>query len=61
MKRELTREFKKKDTQSNGTISVTQWCEVMKAVTGLDLPWRTMKPKLVRGDAAEPSKVGESK
>lgn len=57
MKGELTKEFKRKDSDKAGTITATHWCEIMKSVTGLDLPWRTLKPKLVTGAAGDINKV----
>lgn len=30
-------------------MTVTSWCDCMKRITGLDLPWRTMRTKLVKG------------
>lgn len=57
MKGELTSEFRKHDPNSSGTVTATQWCEIMKRITGLDLPWRTMKDKLVKAVPSEPNKV----
>ena len=57
MKGELTSEFRKHDSDSSGNISVTLWCDIMKKVTGLDLPWRTMKDKIVKTAPSDSNKV----
>ena len=49
MKGDLVREFKRYDAGDTGNISVSNWCESMMSVTGLNLPWRTMRQKLVKG------------
>lgn len=57
MKGELTSSFRKHDPEHTGMITATQWCDVMKSVTGLDLPWRTMKSKLVKAVSNDTSRV----
>ncbi|XP_001663541.2 serine/threonine-protein phosphatase rdgC [Aedes aegypti] len=47
---ELEREFKTRDTQNAGILSVTKWCEAMEAATNLGLPWRMLRDKLAPVD-----------
>ncbi|XP_062711459.1 serine/threonine-protein phosphatase rdgC isoform X2 [Aedes albopictus] len=47
---ELEREFKTRDTQNTGMLTVTKWCEAMEAATNLGLPWRMLRDKLAPVD-----------
>lgn len=31
---------------SSGTVSVSEWAQVLESVLRLDLPWRTLRPHL---------------
>ncbi|KAG8240740.1 protein phosphatase, EF-hand calcium binding domain [Homalodisca vitripennis] len=53
----LLEAFRKADSNNTGLISVTDWCTVMEARTGLSLPWRMLKEKLVSVDSAGSGKV----
>lgn len=48
LKGELLKEFSKHDKKNAGQISVVEWCDSMKLTTGLDLPWRMLREKLVK-------------
>ncbi|KAG4066467.1 hypothetical protein HA402_007103 [Bradysia odoriphaga] len=43
---ELEKEFKDRDPESTGVISLSKWCEAMEAATKLGLPWRLLRDKL---------------
>ena len=60
MKGDLVREFKKFDAGDTGNISVSNWCESMMSVTGLNLPWRSMRQKLVKGLSSDLTKVSNN-
>lgn len=53
MKNELIHEFKEHDKKNTGNITIANWCESMKSVTTLNLPWRTMRQKLVKGYSSD--------
>ncbi|XP_067934923.1 serine/threonine-protein phosphatase with EF-hands pef-1-like [Watersipora subatra] len=57
LKGELTSEFRKHDPASSGNITASAWCDSVKSVTGLDLPWRTMRDKLVKSVPGDTNKV----
>nr|XP_022902059.1 serine/threonine-protein phosphatase rdgC-like [Onthophagus taurus] len=40
-------EFKKYDVNQSGFITISEWCSAMLTATGLSLPWRILKDKLV--------------
>nr|CAD7256021.1 unnamed protein product [Timema shepardi]CAD7567564.1 unnamed protein product [Timema californicum] len=48
----LLEEFKKHDPENTGLITVTQWCTALETRTGLSIPWRMLREKLVNMDAA---------
>ena len=60
MKGDLVREFKRYDAGDTGSISVSNWCESMMSVTGLNLPWRTMRQKLVKVLSSDLTKVSNN-
>ncbi|XP_030767098.1 serine/threonine-protein phosphatase rdgC [Sitophilus oryzae] len=43
----IENEFAKLDPENTGLISVTQWCLTLERCTGLQIPWRLLKEKLV--------------
>ncbi|XP_050498182.1 serine/threonine-protein phosphatase rdgC isoform X2 [Diabrotica virgifera virgifera] len=47
----LEEAFAEADPESTGLISITQWCVALEEITGLQLPWRMLKDKLVAVDA----------
>lgn len=49
-KNRLVQAYKQKDTLNNGVMSVNDWCSVTREVLNLSLPWRTLRPKLVKLD-----------
>ncbi|XP_049810446.1 serine/threonine-protein phosphatase rdgC [Schistocerca nitens] len=46
----LLAEFRTHDPGDTGFITVSEWCAAMEAKTGLTLPWRMLKDKLVSVD-----------
>lgn len=56
-KDKLIEEFKANDPNNTGLITVSEWCHVMEVRTGLCLPWRMLKEKLVSVDPAGSGKV----
>ncbi|CAB3376156.1 Hypothetical predicted protein, partial [Cloeon dipterum] len=49
----LEAEFKTRDPESKGTISVKEWCEAMQNGTGLSVPWRLLRDRVLSPAAAE--------
>ncbi|KAF4533350.1 hypothetical protein B566_EDAN002747 [Ephemera danica] len=49
----LETEFRTRDPQSTGTMSVGEWCEAMQAGTGLAVPWRMLRDRVLSPLAAE--------
>lgn len=49
---QLLKEFKDRDVESNGKISVLQWSEAMEVVTNFKLPWRLLRDKLTVSNEA---------
>ncbi|XP_023013266.2 retinal degeneration C isoform X1 [Leptinotarsa decemlineata] len=49
-KTKLEEAFAKADPEDTGYISITQWCVALQEATGLQLPWRMLKDKLVTID-----------
>nr|XP_046191790.1 serine/threonine-protein phosphatase with EF-hands 1-like isoform X6 [Oncorhynchus gorbuscha] len=45
---ELMAAFQQYDTSNSGCISVSEWALVVESVVRLDLPWRTLRPRLAR-------------
>ncbi|XP_062383998.1 serine/threonine-protein phosphatase with EF-hands 1 [Sardina pilchardus] len=45
---ELMAVFQQYDTNNTGCISVGDWAQVVELVLNLDLPWRTLRPRLAR-------------
>ncbi|XP_053561239.1 serine/threonine-protein phosphatase with EF-hands 1 [Bombina bombina] len=45
---DLMKAFKVFDKEETGTISISEWASAMKAVLHLDLPWRTLRSRLVQ-------------
>ncbi|CRK98102.1 CLUMA_CG011470, isoform A [Clunio marinus] len=45
-KTQLQKEFKERDSDNTGRISLCQWSEAMEAVTNFKLPWRLLREKL---------------
>lgn len=45
---ELMAGFKQIDQNNTGHVSVSEWTQVLESVLRLDLPWRTLRPHLVR-------------
>ncbi|XP_041936102.1 serine/threonine-protein phosphatase with EF-hands 1 [Alosa sapidissima] len=45
---ELMAVFQQYDTNNTGCISVSDWAQVVESVLRLDLPWRTLRPRLTR-------------
>ncbi|KAL1116173.1 hypothetical protein AAG570_005668, partial [Ranatra chinensis] len=46
----LIQEFAAQDPEGTGQITVAQWCNSMEKVTGLNIPWRMLRMKLVTVD-----------
>ena len=46
------KEFKDRDVENNGKISVLQWSEAMEVVTNFKLPWRLLRDKLTVSNEA---------
>lgn len=49
---QLLKEFKDRDVENNGKISVLQWSEAMEVVTNFKLPWRLLRDKLTVSNEA---------
>lgn len=47
---QLIEEFRQQDPYDTGFISVSDWCNTMEKRTGLMLPWRMLRDKLVNTD-----------
>ncbi|XP_053313388.1 serine/threonine-protein phosphatase with EF-hands 1 [Spea bombifrons] len=47
-KTDLIKAFKEHDPKGTGTISTSEWASSVEAVLHLDLPWRTLRSRLVR-------------
>jgi len=47
-KTRLITEYKQKDVEKNGTISINDWCQVTTDVLELKLPWRMLRSRLVK-------------
>ncbi|XP_007259430.3 serine/threonine-protein phosphatase with EF-hands 1 isoform X2 [Astyanax mexicanus] len=45
---ELMAFFQQYDINNTGRISINEWAQVLDTVLRLDLPWRTLRPRLVR-------------
>lgn len=45
---ELIAAFKQYDTYNTGTVSTSDWASAVESVLRLDLPWRTLRSRLVR-------------
>ncbi|XP_033864198.3 serine/threonine-protein phosphatase with EF-hands 1-like isoform X4 [Acipenser ruthenus] len=45
---ELIAAFKQYDTYNTGTVSTSDWASAVESVLRLDLPWRTLRLRLVR-------------
>ncbi|XP_067116777.1 serine/threonine-protein phosphatase with EF-hands 1 [Osmerus mordax] len=45
---ELMTGFQQYDLNNTGCISISEWAQVVEAVLRLDLPWRTLRPRLAR-------------
>ncbi|KAG7215268.1 hypothetical protein INR49_022645 [Caranx melampygus] len=43
---ELMAGFQQHDQNKTGTVSVSEWAQVLESVLRLDLPWRTLRPHL---------------
>ncbi|XP_054267756.1 serine/threonine-protein phosphatase rdgC-like [Macrosteles quadrilineatus] len=49
--------FRRSDNHDTGLVTVSEWCSAMEETTGLSLPWRMLKEKLVLMDPAGSGKV----
>ncbi|OPL21695.1 serine 2 threonine-protein phosphatase with ef-hands, partial [Mytilus galloprovincialis] len=47
---QFVQEFEKYDKSVTGKVTVKEWCEVMEYVMRMDLPWRSLRSKLVKDD-----------
>lgn len=47
----LLKQFEKADTKKTGHLSLTLWSEIMTNILQLDLPWLTLRTKLVQEDS----------
>ncbi|XP_071126926.1 serine/threonine-protein phosphatase with EF-hands 1-like isoform X1 [Mytilus edulis] len=47
---QFVQEFEKYDKKVTGKVTVKEWCEVMEYVMRMDLPWRSLRSKLVKDD-----------
>ncbi|KAM4795691.1 serine/threonine-protein phosphatase with EF-hands 1 [Rhinophrynus dorsalis] len=45
---DLIKAFKKYDQKGTGIISISEWASAIETVLHLDLPWRTLRSRLVR-------------
>ncbi|XP_047672961.1 serine/threonine-protein phosphatase with EF-hands 1 isoform X1 [Tachysurus fulvidraco] len=45
---ELMTAFQQYDIYKTGRISTNEWAQVVESILRLDLPWRTLRPRLVR-------------
>ncbi|CAF1128119.1 unnamed protein product [Rotaria sordida] len=50
-KSRLMKEFRLKDPHQAGCIALNEWCEIVTQVLELQLPWRTLKSRLVDIDS----------
>uniref|UniRef100_A0A671T415 Serine/threonine-protein phosphatase with EF-hands n=1 Tax=Sinocyclocheilus anshuiensis TaxID=1608454 RepID=A0A671T415_9TELE len=50
---ELRAAFQQYDIDNTGRISTSEWAQVVESVLRLDLPWRTLRPRLARLSADE--------
>ncbi|XP_059165621.1 serine/threonine-protein phosphatase with EF-hands 2-like [Physella acuta] len=48
----LEEKFSKSDPSGTGVITAAQWFTAMESVMGVNVPWRTLKDKLVQCDGA---------
>ncbi|XP_022250192.1 serine/threonine-protein phosphatase with EF-hands 2-like isoform X1 [Limulus polyphemus] len=46
----LIEKFHMEDTEQSGKICIGRWCDIMKEVVGLQLPWRLLCPKIAKLD-----------
>ncbi|KAJ8922782.1 hypothetical protein NQ315_007817 [Exocentrus adspersus] len=49
-KRQIEDAFSAADPENTGYISITEWCVALEQATGLQIPWRMLKDKLVSID-----------
>uniref|UniRef100_A0A182IJK1 Serine/threonine-protein phosphatase n=1 Tax=Anopheles atroparvus TaxID=41427 RepID=A0A182IJK1_ANOAO len=54
---ELEREFKSRDAENTGVLTLAKWCEALESATNLGLPWRMLKDKLAPADNPTASSV----
>ncbi|XP_035901399.1 serine/threonine-protein phosphatase rdgC isoform X3 [Anopheles stephensi] len=54
---ELEREFKSRDPDNKGVLTLAKWCEALESATNLGLPWRMLKDKLAPADNPTASSV----
>ncbi|CAF4787772.1 unnamed protein product [Rotaria socialis] len=47
----LMKEFRLKDPHQSGRIAINEWCDIVTHVLELQLPWRTLKSRLVDIDS----------
>ncbi|XP_017295957.1 serine/threonine-protein phosphatase with EF-hands 1 isoform X2 [Kryptolebias marmoratus] len=45
---ELIAGFQQNEQNNTGSVSVSEWAQVLESVLRLDLPWRTLRPHLAR-------------
>ncbi|CAF1124254.1 unnamed protein product [Rotaria sp. Silwood1] len=50
-KSRLMKEFRVKDPHQSGRIALNEWCDIVTHVLELQLPWRTLKSRLVDIDS----------
>ncbi|XP_046585083.1 serine/threonine-protein phosphatase with EF-hands 2-like [Haliotis rubra] len=50
LKSDLMEQFQKHDIKVTGRISMCDWCSSMEEVVEVDVPWRMLKPKMVKTD-----------
>lgn len=43
---QLLKEFKERDPENTGQITLSQWSDAMESVTNFKLPWRLLREKL---------------
>lgn len=56
----LMEKFQMNDKDNSGKIFISQWCDIMKTVVGLHLPWRLLCPKIAKFDAVTGTVAYES-
>jgi serine/threonine-protein phosphatase with EF-hand domain len=44
----LLQAYKLNDVMGAGTITLSEWCSTTSEILNLNLPWRTLRPKLVQ-------------